>query len=60
MFIHLVEDYSLKEIWLFEWQELYQAGRFIEHKVRGSRRSFVVRINTNTDKKYLVYTSVSI
>ena len=58
MFIHLLDDYSVKEIWLFKWEELRRTNRFIEHKVRGSRRSYIVRINPVNDKKYLIYESI--
>jgi len=55
MFIHLADNYSVKEIWLFSWEELHRNNRFIEHKVRGNRRSYLVRINKATDDKYLIY-----
>lgn len=55
MFIHLSDDYSIKEIWLFDWEELHRNNRFVEHKVRGNRRSYIVRINSVNDKKYLIY-----
>ena len=58
MFIHLSDDYSIKEIWLFKWEELHRTGRFLEHIVRGNRRSFLVRINPATDRKYLIYTDL--
>lgn len=55
MFIHLADDYRVKEIWLFEWKELHDTNRFLEHNVRGNRRSYIVRINRQTDRKYLIY-----
>jgi hypothetical protein len=58
MFIHLLEDYSIDKIWLLDWDELHRNQRFIEHKVRGSKRSYVVRINPEMDKKYLIYPEV--
>lgn len=55
MFIHLYDNYSIKEIWLFPWEDLLQSGRFRAHNVRDNRRSYQVRINRSTDKKYLIY-----
>lgn len=55
MFIHLYDDYKIQEVWLFPWEDLLKSGRFMVHNVRGSRRSYQVRINRNTDRKYLIY-----
>ncbi len=55
MFIHLAKDYSVKEIWLFEWDELLHNNRFIPHVVRGNRRAYIFRINPDIDHKNLIF-----
>lgn len=54
MFIHLYDDYSIQEIWLFPWEDLLKSGRFIAHNVRGNKRSYQVRINRDTDREYFI------
>lgn len=55
MFIHLNDDYSVDRIWLYPWQDLQKSGRFKEHIVRGSRRSFYFEVSPESDGKYLKY-----
>lgn len=56
MFVHLDDDYSVDRIWLYKWQCLRNSGRFKEHIVRGSRRSFYFEVHPESDIKYLIYT----
>ncbi len=56
MFVHLNEDYSIDKIWKFPWTEI--SGRFKEHKVRGSHRSFYFQISPENDAKYLCYSKL--
>ena len=55
MFVHLNDDYSVDKIWLYPWEGLRKSGRFKEHIVRGSRRSFFFQVNVRSDEKYLIY-----
>lgn len=57
MFIHLLEDYSVDKIWLFNWIDLIHDNRFLVHKVRRNKRSYVFRINPEKDQKKLIYSS---
>jgi hypothetical protein len=55
MFIHLDEYYNIHEVWCFPWEELLKSDRFKIHNVRNTKRSYQVRINRKSDKKYLLY-----
>jgi hypothetical protein len=55
MFIQFKNTYSLFRVWLFPWEDLYNNKRFIEKKVRGEHRGYYIKINKNTDEKYLIY-----
>jgi hypothetical protein len=55
LFVHLNDDYSIDRIWLLDWIELFKAGRFKPHEVRGKHRSYVFQINEKLDRASLVY-----
>lgn len=55
MFVHLNDDYAIDRMWLYKWQYLRNSGRFKEHIVRGSRRSFYFEVNPESDSEYLIY-----
>ena len=55
MFVHINDDYSIDMMWLYKWQYLRNSGRFKEHIVRGSRRSFYFEVNPESDSEYLIY-----
>lgn len=55
MFVSLKDDYFVDRIWLYPWEDLRKSGRFIEHIVRGIRRSFIFLVDVGSDKKYLIY-----
>ncbi|MGC2424546.1 MAG: hypothetical protein WA666_09360 [Nitrospirota bacterium] len=54
-FVHLLDDYSLDRIWLFDWQHLCQNNRFISHIVRGNHRSYIFKLNENRDREFIIY-----
>lgn len=55
MFIHLNNDYSIDKIWFFPWRDILKSGRFKEHIVRGSHRSYYFQLSPENDKKYVCY-----
>lgn len=55
MFIHLDDDYTVAEIWLYPWDDLLKNNRFKVHKVRGAFRSYRFRVNVENDYEYLIY-----
>jgi hypothetical protein len=54
MFIHLDDDYTVKEAWLYPWENLLSNNRFIEHKVRGEHRAYRFRVSLRDDGLYKV------
>jgi hypothetical protein len=59
LFVHLNDDYSLDRMWLFDWVQLANTGRFKEKMVRGSQRAFTFAIDEEADGPHVVYESVS-
>ncbi len=55
LFVHLNDDYTLDRMWRFPWSDLVKANRFKPHMVRGSRRSYVIRVHEKNDERYLIY-----
>lgn len=55
MFVHLNNDYSLDRVWLFEWSNLITQHRFLNHKVRGTHRSFIFRLDEINDEECVVF-----
>jgi hypothetical protein len=55
MFVHLNDDYSVAEMWLYPWQEILDAQRFVKHNVRGNFRSYYMSVRPNNDNKYKIY-----
>ncbi len=55
MFVHLNDDYSVADMWLYPWQEILDAGRFRKHIVRGNFRSFYMSVIPSADDKYKIY-----
>ncbi len=55
MFVHLNDNYSVSSMWLYPWQDLFTAGRFKKHIVRGNFRSYYMSVNKNKDGKYKIY-----
>ncbi|MHB0929472.1 MAG: hypothetical protein ACYC3W_11340 [Candidatus Nanopelagicales bacterium] len=51
-FINLDDNYRINKIWLFPWEYLYLNNRFIEKKVRGQLRGFIVKIDEVKDKTF--------
>lgn len=54
-FVHLRDDFSIDQIWLYPWLRLREAKRFQEHIVRGSRRSFMFRVQAAKDGEFLIH-----
>jgi len=59
LFVHLNDDYSIDRMWLYDWNELRESGRFRMHNVRGHRRSYIFRVNENSDQSFIIYPSKS-
>ena len=55
LFVHLNDDYSIDRMWLFSWEQLLANGRFKNHTVRGTPRSFIFALNEVKDKAHIVY-----
>jgi hypothetical protein len=55
LFVHLNDNYSIDGIWLFDWGELNDGGRFRKHMVRGNLRSFIFHLNEKKDKINKIY-----
>ena len=55
LFVHLDENYSLLNMWLFDWRELVQSNRLKPHSVRGKHRSYIFTLEPNKDKDKIVY-----
>ncbi len=55
MFVHLDDNYTVAEIWLYPWNELLQNNRFEKHMVRGNFRSYRFRVSVGNDSAYLIY-----
>ena len=55
MFIQFTNTYSIKRVWLFPWDDLYEFGRFKEKVVRGEHRGYYIRIKPSSDIQYLYY-----
>lgn len=55
LFVHLDDDYSIHGMWLFEWDYLYNNGRFKKHIVRGNHRSYIFHLNENNDSANKIY-----
>lgn len=54
-FVHLDDSYLVRKIWLHEWKDLFEKGRFHEHIVRGEFRSYVFRVNEKLDRERVIY-----
>jgi hypothetical protein len=59
VFVHLDDEYGLDRIWLYEWQELLEQGRFKKHMVRGEFRSYIFSVDEARDKGRVVYTATA-
>jgi hypothetical protein len=57
LFVHLRDDYSIDRMWLFAWSDLFRAGRFKPHVVRGEHRSYIFTLDEAKDKASVVYGS---
>lgn len=57
MFVRLHDDYRAHAIWLYDWKALLQAGRFRDHVVRGTRRSYIFLADEELDRAQLIYSS---
>ncbi len=55
MFVHLNEDYSVQEMWLYPWSNLVQDDRFKRHNVRGRFRSFYMNVKPSKDDRYKIF-----
>jgi len=55
MFVHLNDDYFVADMWLYPWQETFDAQRFRKHIVRGNFRSYYMSVIPNNDDKYRIY-----
>jgi hypothetical protein len=55
MFVHLNENYSVQEMWLYPWDDLSKAGRFKVHTVRGQFRAFYMSVKPAQDDKYKIF-----
>jgi hypothetical protein len=55
MFVHLDDDYTLRTIYLYVWDDLVHAGRFRKHIVRNVFRSYYLLVNPGTDSQCIVY-----
>ena len=55
LFVHINTDYSLDRMWLFDWGYLLNQGRFKEHIVRGSHRSFYFTLDEKEDAQFIVF-----
>lgn len=55
LFVHLNDDYSIDKMWLFNWAELRDAGRFKKHIVRGVQRSFFFMLAPSKDGAHVIY-----
>ncbi len=59
MFVHLQDDFSLADIWLYPWADLIKTDRFKSHMVRGVHRSYIFHVDPRTDEPYRCYPSPS-
>ena len=59
LFVHLNDDYSIDRMWLYEWNQLKEKGRFRPHIVRGRQRSFIFKLNEKDDHSFIVYHSTA-
>ena len=55
VFVNLNDDYTPRKIWRYDWQYLTQNGRFKEHVVRDSHRSFVFFVNESKDADFVCF-----
>jgi len=55
MFVRLNDNYSVKSMRLYPWQDLYSANRFKRHIVRGNFRSYYMLVKPQDDDKYKIY-----
>jgi len=55
MFVHFDDDYALRTVHLYPWDDLLHAGRFRKHIVRGNLRSYYFLLDPWLDTQYIVY-----
>jgi hypothetical protein len=55
LFVHLNDDYSIDRMWLYEWNYLFQNGRFKSHVVRGSHRSYIFTVDDRKDRQFEIF-----
>ena len=54
LFVHLNDDYSLKDAWCFDWEWLSSNSRFIQKKVRGSLVGHFFNLSPEGDKEFIL------
>jgi len=59
-FVHLDDEYALDRIWMYNWQELENSGRFKKHIVRGEFRSYIFSVDEIRDRKRVIYEAAAV
>ncbi len=57
MFLHLDDKYSLKNVWLYPWDEIRETGRFKIKTVREQFRGYYFIVQPKNDEMFVIYRS---